>query len=276
MTCTKYEGGTEVCARRMSLKRGRVLRVDGCELMRVARGEATLSVNATQVDIREGMLLYLAFDMTVISVRDAELEVESLSADYTLTGEIFFNITSTAFWTFIYTTPAFRPDPGLAAYVEGWFMQAAWISRQFAPGIAGSLLKRMVETLFVVLAADIEGLSPATSPPKTRAWTIATDFITLVHRHHARHHDVAYYADRLNITADYLNAVCRKNLGYTAKSRIDSQIVIEIKTLLDTTDLPVKSIAGRLHYDNPSYMCRVFRRITGQTPVEYRNRHRIS
>ncbi|MDE6532569.1 MAG: AraC family transcriptional regulator [Muribaculaceae bacterium] len=44
--------------------------------------------------------------------------------------------------------------------------------------------------------------------------------------------------------------------------------------MLDTTDLPIKSIAERLHYDNPSYMCRIFRRITGQSPVEFRNRHR--
>lgn len=29
--------------------------------------------------------------------------------------------------------------------------------------------------------------------------------------------------------------------------------------LLDTTDLSVKQIAARLHYDDPSYLCRLFR-----------------
>lgn len=263
-----------VSACRLSLKRGCELRVEGCVLMRIIQGEATLSVNASQVNITEGMLLYMAFDMTVIAVRDAELDVEYLSVDASVTGEIFFNITSSAFWGSIYSAPAFLPDPDLDIYVESWLRQASWIQKRFATNIVKTALRKMVDTLFIVLASDSEKKSSSATLPKTRAWAIANDFITLVHRHYACHHDVAYYADRLNISADYLNVVCRENLGFTAKTRIDSQIIIGIKTLLDTTDLPIKSIAERLHYENPSYMCRVFRRITGQSPMEFRNRYR--
>ena len=258
----------------LSLKRGRELRVEGCVLMRIIQGEAILSVNAAHVDIAEGMLLYMAFDMTVITVRDAELDVEFLSVDATVIGEIFFNITSSAFWGSLYTLPAFHPAPDLDIYLGSWLKQAAWIQKRFAPNVVKTALRKMVDTLFIVLASAIEDKSSSSSLPKTRAWAIANDFITLVHRHYARHHDVAYYADRLNISADYLNVICRENLGFSAKTRIDSQIIIGIKTLLDTTDLPIKSIAERLHYDNPSYMCRVFRRITGPSPVEFRNRYR--
>lgn len=258
----------------LSLKRGRELRVDGCVLMRIIQGEATLSVNASHVNITAGMLLYMAFDMTVITVMDAELDVEVLSIDATATGEIFFNITSSAFWGSLYAAPAFNPDPDLDIYLESWLKQAAWIQKHFAPNVVRTTLRKMVDILFILLASHIEHKSPSASLPKTRAWAIANDFITLLHRHYARHHDVAYYADRLNISADYLNVVCRENMGFSAKTRIDSQIIIGIKTLLDTTDLPIKSIAERLHYDNPSYMCRVFRRITGQSPLEFRNRHR--
>ncbi|MDE6392114.1 MAG: helix-turn-helix domain-containing protein [Muribaculaceae bacterium] len=258
----------------LSLQRGRELRVEGCMLMRIIQGEAELSINASHVHVSTGMLLYMAFDMTVITVRDSELDVEYLSIDAAVTGEIFFNITSSAFWGSIYSAPAFHPDPDLGAYVGSWLSQAAWIQKRFAPNIVKTALRKMVDTLFIVLASDIENKSPSASLPKTRAWAIANDFITLVHRHYARHHDVAYYADRLNISADYLNVVCRQNLGFSAKTRIDAQIIIGIKTLLDTTDLPLKSIADRLHYDNPSYMCRVFRRITGLSPMEFRNRYR--
>ena len=45
--------------------------------------------------------------------------------------------------------------------------------------------------------------------------------------------------------------------------------------LLDTTDLSVKQIAERLHYDDPSYMCRIFRKHTGMSPIEYRNKLRL-
>lgn len=265
-----------VSACHLSLKRGRELRVDGCVLMRIIQGEATLSVNASHVNIAEGMLLYMAFDMTVITLRDAELDVEFLSVDASVTGEIFFSITSSAFWGSLYTLPAFHPDPDLDIYLGSWLKQAAWIQNRFNPNVVRTALRKMVDTLFIVFASAIEDKSPSASLPKTRAWAIANDFITLVYRHYARHHDVAYYADRLNISADYLNVICRENMGFSAKTRIDSQIIIGIKTLLDTTDLPIKSIAERLHYENPSYMCRVFRRITGLSPMEFRNRYRNS
>lgn len=258
---------------RLKLHRGAGVRAEGCVVMRVTEGRASLSVNALQVDIEKGMLLYLGFDMTVIAVTDGELEVEFVSMDQDVTGDLFFNITSSSFWNFLYTSPAFNPGSELDEYVERWYLQAAWVEERQDSQTRETVLRESVMSLFVILRSEIEGRYPAAAIPKTRAWAIANDFITLLHRHYARHHDVAYYADLLNITPDYLNVICKENLGYSAKTRIDSQIVIAIKTLLDTTDLSVKIISERLHYDNPSYMCRVFRRMTGRTPTEYRNRH---
>ena len=42
-------------------------------------------------------------------------------------------------------------------------------------------------------------------PNKNRAWSIATDFIGLINRYYTHHHDVAFYADKLNISPNYLN-----------------------------------------------------------------------
>jgi AraC-like DNA-binding protein len=44
--------------------------------------------------------------------------------------------------------------------------------------------------------------------------------------------------------------------------------------LLDTTDLNVKTIAGRLGYQDPLYFSRVFRSITEISPMEYRRTHK--
>ena len=64
-------------------------------------------------------------------------------------------------------------------------------------------------------------------------------------------------------------------MGTTAKEQINIQIVRVASMLLDTTDLSVKQIAERLHYDVPSYMCRIFRKHTGMSPIEYRNKLRL-
>lgn len=257
----------------VSLRRGKELRVEGCVMMRIRQGSATLSINARQVEVKEGMVMYLAFDMTVISVEGSEIFVDYIALDSTVTGEIFFSVTSSALWDYIYSHPALVPERGIADYLDRLFLQGEWVQQQFPPQVSDTVLRSEVQSLFIILAAEVDRMDLKENPCKTRAWAISNDFVTLLHRHYARHHDVAYYADRLNISADYLNEICRDNIGYTAKSRIDTQIVIAIKTLLDTTDLPIKSIAERLNYDDPSYMTRVFRRITGMTPVQYRNRH---
>jgi AraC-like DNA-binding protein len=61
----------------------------------------------------------------------------------------------------------------------------------------------------------------------------------------------------------------------SAKEQINKQIELVIRTLLDTTDLSVKQIAERLHYEDPSYLCRIFRKQTGMTPMQYRNKLKI-
>ena len=54
------------------------------------------------------------------------------------------------------------------------------------------------------------------------------------------------------------------------KEILDRQTVTEIKTYLVNTDVPVKSIADELHFEDVSYMCRYFRRMTGMSPMDYR------
>lgn len=44
-----------------------------------------------------------------------------------------------------------------------------------------------------------------------------------------------------------------------------------IKNYLTYTDLSVKNIAAKLNFDDPSYMCRFFRKMTGVSPMEYKN-----
>ncbi len=46
--------------------------------------------------------------------------------------------------------------------------------------------------------------------------------------------------------------------------------MLEIKTLLNTTSLPLKEIAAVMHFPDTSYMCRYFRRKTGMSFKEYR------
>ncbi len=77
------------------------------------------------------------------------------------------------------------------------------------------------------------------------------------------------------MSPNYLNIIVRRMNAISAKEQINKQIELVIRTLLDTTDLSVKQIAERLHYEDPSYLCRIFRKQTGMTPMQYRNKLKI-
>ena len=60
--------------------------------------------------------------------------------------------------------------------------------------------------------------------------------------------------------------------GSTPKELIDNVVVAEIKVMLRYTDLTVQQIAYHLNISSESFLCRFFRRMTGFTPLEYRNK----
>lgn len=59
----------------------------------------------------------------------------------------------------------------------------------------------------------------------------------------------------------------------TPKGLIERQVMLEMKMLLETTDMSVKEIAGYLNFEDGSYMCRFFKRHTGISLIEYRRIH---
>lgn len=163
------------------------------------------------------------------------------------------------------------------ATLQHWFKLTGWVSGTCSQPLSDSVMKKEVENFMLVMADQLEeipGGRQEVSPPKNRAWTIVNDFIGLLCRHYSRHHDVAFYARRLNVTPNYLNIIIRRNTGITAKEHINIQIGQVIRTLLDTTDLSVKQIAARLHYEDPSYLSRIFRKQNGMSPIAYRNKLR--
>ena len=105
---------------------------------------------------------------------------------------------------------------------------------------------------------------------RSREQTIFDRFIQLAGQHCAEQHQIGYYADRLCLTERYLNTIIRQTSGITAKEWIDRALITRIKIELRHTDKPATQIAEEMHFANPSFFSKYFRRLTGMTPLEYR------
>lgn len=82
---------------------------------------------------------------------------------------------------------------------------------------------------------------------------------------------VAFYASNLNISANYLNILCKKNLDVSATQLIQQRVLLEAKRLLQSTDLSIKEIAFELGFVDHAYFSNFFKSQTEITPTEFRN-----
>lgn len=95
-------------------------------------------------------------------------------------------------------------------------------------------------------------------------------FRELLERDHARTRNVDDYAKAIGVSARTLNGLTQKRFGRSAKEYIDERVVLELKRLLAHSDLPVKALAARFGFSDPTNLVKFFRHHTNKTPVAFR------
>ena len=106
---------------------------------------------------------------------------------------------------------------------------------------------------------------------RSREQTIFDRFLQLVTQHCTEQHQIGYYAERMYLTERYLSTVIRQTSGTTAKDWIDRALITRIKIELRHTDKSAAQIAEEMHFANPSFFSKYFRRLTGMPPGEYKS-----
>lgn len=104
---------------------------------------------------------------------------------------------------------------------------------------------------------------------------IFKNFVALVHENCTSQREVNFYAGKLCISTKYLTGICRSVSGDSAKKIIDDFAILEIKVLLQSTELTIQGIADRLGFPDQSYLGRYFKRHEGISPKEYQNQYVI-
>ena len=82
--------------------------------------------------------------------------------------------------------------------------------------------------------------------------------------------NVTDYCNELNFNQKRLNLITKSILNKTAKEFIDDRTVLEIKRLLSNTNSPIKEIAYKAGFDEPTNLVKYFKNITNQSPTDFR------
>jgi AraC-like DNA-binding protein len=99
-------------------------------------------------------------------------------------------------------------------------------------------------------------------------------YLSKIEQSYTEQHEVAAYAEMLNISAGHLSEMVKEQSGKPAIAHIHERLILEAKRLLFHTDHAIKEIAFHLGFEDASYFNRFFKRLTGHTPVYYRSNFR--
>lgn len=245
---------------------------DGCIVLICTAGHAIVSINFMRHKFRRGDVAVIMSDQSFMPIDVSEdCQIQYVSLSEATVEQALYKITSTTFWDFICCYPIVTPEARFFSMITDWYRQMYWIcSLDKNDGNRHTMLSNSFYNFFLAydsIISDAENVKDFYK--KDRAWILCGKFASLIVKHCRETREARFYAEKLLITPDYLYKITNKIMGQTPKQLIDLQVLTEMKTYLSDTDMTLKDIAGTLGFEDPSYMCRFFRRMTGMSPRQF-------
>ncbi len=234
------------------------------------QGEAEWELNLERVKLGAGCrLVFSHVSMFRPIVVSPEFRAVAVVADEDMAVEATEGIAAESLEA-VLSCPTVRIDDesqwsllqGVAGSMERYeSMPPTALSRRVAVALLRSLLMLLCESCQEV-------------PAVTSVDIYFREFINHLSLNVRTEHEMSYYASLLNITPRYLAEVCKVKAGRTAKEIISEVVVSHIKRELSEGSLPLAEIAVRYGFADQSSMGKFFRKMSGESPLAFRNRHK--
>ncbi len=92
----------------------------------------------------------------------------------------------------------------------------------------------------------------------------------LIEQYSTKEQSPAFYAEKLHLSVKYLNELCKKYLDKTTSQLIHERVILEAQRLLAHAEITANQVADQLNFKEYSYFSRFFKKMVGQTPVEFK------
>ncbi len=126
---------------------------------------------------------------------------------------------------------------------------------------ACSFINRYLETQL----GDIERV-------KKRSEEYYNKFMLLLNQHFKRERSIGFYASKLFISPKYMTTLIKKTSGRSAMDWINDYVIMEAKNLLKYSEMSILEISEYLNFSNQSFFAQYFKRFTGCSPSDYRDK----
>lgn len=107
-----------------------------------------------------------------------------------------------------------------------------------------------------------------------RSTTIVSSFRKLLRDNYKEIKSPQEYANLMNLSLGYLNDTLKMVTGSTVSHSIQEEVIREAQRLLWYSDSSIKEISTIVGFDDPKYFSRIFSKMVGRSPAEFRKSSR--
>lgn len=228
----------------------------------ITKGELCQHLEHTAIDLSANEIINIKQGAITATIsKSDDLEGFFIVYDNEITMDISLGKNDMKFF---YTNPHISLAPPVASWIKNivLLLEDELSGEDKTMEICASLLQCI---LLKIIKSDI-----ATKAPMTRQLSIALQFRELVQQHHIDHKNVLFYASSLNISENYLNKCVKEATNKPPKQWINESSILHSQVLLQDISRDVASVAYELKYQSPSYFTRLFKKVTGFSPTDYR------
>ena len=171
--------------------------------------------------------------------------------------------------------PFYQLDEGTAAALRSYIdlLHKLLQIQPARPNMEEAL--QLLNRLFFLMIGWVTHASTAGNEAQLRENEVMLRFLQLVKQHYREHHEVAFYADKMNISAKYMTTLIKKASGKSALQWIEDYVILDAKAQLSSTVNTIQQITFDLNFPSQSIFGRYFKRAVGMSPSEYRASLRV-
>ncbi len=247
--------------------------IDGVAVVLCTGGHIDCTINLDECHIKAGQVLVI-FNSDILCLRrmvDLEGYAVILSTDFLRDINIDFRNRSQFYLKMRANAIVDLPRQTMALLKPYFPLFLSNIDRSGEPAahVLRALATAFSYEIIDLLMRHQESLAEERTS-KTRSQALFDQFLELLSKYRKRERTVAFYAQKLCLTPNYLTCAIRECSGRCVTDWINDSVALEAKNLLLNSSISIKEIAYQLNFPTQSSFGKYFKKITGLSPRAYR------
>ena len=245
---------------------------DICGIAFCMRGSADIAMDGRMFHIAAGDMCAI-FPNTLMQTfgRSSDFECRVLVVDASIRRAISVSAAMKIF-LYIHEHPCTSLNPEEAEALRGYMQSLYMLHKRPNHIYREEIAERLIIAFCYEVAAIYHRGNAFEKEERTRQEYIFYEFMELLAEHYTTERQVKFYADKLCISPKYFSSIVKSVSGKSAAEWITDMVIRNAVSMLADNRQTVQQVSNALNFPNPSFFAQYFKRATGKTPKEFRQR----